>query len=402
MKHGAPVSVKPTIDAPAAWRWTPLQEVARLESGHTPSRRHPEYWDGDIPWLSLKDIQGLHGAYVYETQDMPTSLGIENSSARVLPKGTVALCRTASVGKVAILGRDMATSQDFVDWVCGPSLHSEYLYWALRASAATFELEKQGSTHKTIYMPVLERLQVLLPPIEEQRRIAAILDKADAIRRKRQEALALTDQLLRSTFLDMFGDPVTNPKGWPVVPLSQLGNLERGRSTHRPRNDPSLLGGEHPLIQTGDVAASGGVIQHFSQTYSELGLQQSRKWEAGTLCITIAANIARTGILAFDACFPDSVVGFTAGSDVDVEYIQGCFSFLQSTIEASADQVAQKNINLAFLRALGIPLPNSELTFRYGESARILRKRQLLLVRSAADAEALYQSLTHRAFTGQL
>jgi type I restriction enzyme S subunit len=200
---------------PPAWDWVPLIEVAKLESGHTPSRKHPEYWGGEIQWLSLKDIQGLNGRYVYETADKPTILGIENSSARLLPAGTVALCRTASVGKVVILGREMATSQDFVDWVCGPRVSPEFLYWALSCSSAAFNIEKQGSTHKTIYMPTLERLSLLLPPLDAQHRIAAILDKADAIRRKRQEAIALTEQLLRSTFLEMFGDPVTNPKRWP-------------------------------------------------------------------------------------------------------------------------------------------------------------------------------------------
>src|ERR1044071_12177 len=130
-----PITTKPPEFAPHGWTWTPLPEIARLESGHTPIRRVPAYWqDGDIPWLSLKDIRGLNGKYVMQTADHPTQLGIDNSSARVLPTGTVALCRTAAVGNVAILGRDMATSQDFVNWVCGPRVLPEYLYWAFRAS----------------------------------------------------------------------------------------------------------------------------------------------------------------------------------------------------------------------------------------------------------------------------
>lgn len=149
-------STKCESDAPKGWRWVLLNEVARLESGHTPSRREPLYWDGgDVPWLSLKDIKGLSNAYVHETADMPTQLGIDNSSARILPKNTVAFCRTASVGNVAILGCDMATSQDFVNWVCSEQLSSKYLYWALKASKEEFNKEKQGATHKTIYMPTV-------------------------------------------------------------------------------------------------------------------------------------------------------------------------------------------------------------------------------------------------------
>src|SRR5690606_38147340 len=97
---------------------------------------------------------------------------------------------------------------------------------------------------------------------------------------------------------------------WEHVPLCELGNLDRGVSKHRPRNEPALLGGPYPLVQTGDVANSEGYIQNHLSTYTELGLKQSKLWPAGTLCITIAANIANTGILTYDACFPDSVVGF--------------------------------------------------------------------------------------------
>lgn len=209
--------------APKGWKWVDLRDVARLESGHTPSRKVAEYWEGgDVPWLSLKDIRGMTSRYVMDTIDKPTMLGVDNSSARVLPKGTVAFCRTASVGNVAILGRDMATSQDFVDWVCGPQLLPEFLYEAFKASGPTFANEMQGSTHKTIYMPTVERFKILLPPLSEQKRIADILDKADAIRRKRQEAIGLTEQLIRSAFLDMFGDPVANQRQWPVKKLQDI------------------------------------------------------------------------------------------------------------------------------------------------------------------------------------
>jgi type I restriction enzyme S subunit len=112
---------------------------------------------------------------------------------------------------------------------------------------------------------------ITLPPLDEQRRISAILDKADALRRKRRRALDLLDSLTRSIFLEMFGDPVNNPKNFPLATFGQVGTLDRGVSKHRPRNDPVLLGGSHPLIQTGDVANSGGYIRRYTSTYSEEG-----------------------------------------------------------------------------------------------------------------------------------
>ncbi|MBK7976353.1 MAG: restriction endonuclease subunit S [Deltaproteobacteria bacterium] len=214
---------------PRGWSWRLLDEVARPESGHTPSRRIPGYWDGgSVPWLSLGDIRFLEGKRIFDTREHPTMDGIDHSSARLLPKNTVALCRTASVGKVVVLGREMATSQDFVAWVCGPQLDPDYLYWALVASQRLFDREKQGSTHKTIYMPTIERFRVLLPPLAEQRRIAEILDRAADLRRKRRESVQLAEKLAQATFLHMFGDPITNPMRWPTVRLDTVTDIASG------------------------------------------------------------------------------------------------------------------------------------------------------------------------------
>ena len=147
------------------------------------------------------------------------------------------------------------------------------------------------------------------------------------------------------------------PKGWRWARLPELGELSRGKSKHRPRNDPKLYGGQHPFIQTGDVRESGGVIRAQTQTYSELGLAQSRLWPAGTMCITIAANIGETGILSYPACFPDSVVGFRHhGDPVTVRFIELYFRIAKTELEHLAPATAQKNINVDILSKLLIPL----------------------------------------------
>lgn len=164
----------------------------------------------------------------------------------------------------------------------------------------------------------------------------------------------------QSRFIELFGDPVYNTKKLPTKRLAELGSLDRGRSQHRPRNAPELLGGPYPLIQTGEVANAGLYITGYSNTYSELGLKQSKMWKAGTLCITIAANIAQTSILTFDACFPDSVVGFIPGDSISAIYMHYWFGFFQKILEEQAPQVAQKNINLKILSDLSVVVPNQE------------------------------------------
>jgi type I restriction enzyme, S subunit len=140
--------------------------------------------------------------------------------------------------------------------------------------------------------------------------------------------------------------------------MPQLGELNRGKSTHRPRDDARLYGGRYPFIQTGDIRRSGGTITEFTQTYSEFGMRQSRLWPTGTLCITIAANIAETGILTFPACFPDSVVGFVHnGNPATTRYVEFFLRTAKSKLERYAPATAQKNINLKTLASVAIPLP---------------------------------------------
>jgi type I restriction enzyme, S subunit len=165
---------------PEGWQLVRLTDVAKLESGHTPSRRHPEYWDGGVPWVSLHDTGALDGPEISETAQTVSDLGIANSSARLLPRGTVVFSRTATVGKSTVLGREMSTSQDFANYVCGPRVHNRYLMHLLRFMQTEWARLMAGSTHQTIYMPVFRDLQILLPEVREQERIAEVADAVEA------------------------------------------------------------------------------------------------------------------------------------------------------------------------------------------------------------------------------
>lgn len=285
------------------------------------------------------------------------------------------------------------------------SVSGSYLFHLLRdpyVRRAGASKMKGAAGQRRVPSEFFANLQIPLPPLDEQKRIAAILDAADALRTKRREALAELDSLVQATFIDMFGDPITNPKGWEIKPLEELGSLNRGVSKHRPRNEPSLLGGAYPLIQTGDVANSNGYIRTYNSTYSDKGLQQSKMWPAGTLCITIAANIANTGLLTFDACFPDSVVGFLSDIDGRAEYVQGLFWFFKDILEKKAPQVAQKNINLKILRDFPVPFPPLPLQHRFADIVKSIEKQKALHRKHLAELDTLFAALQQRAFNGEL
>ncbi|MFD7563402.1 restriction endonuclease subunit S [Streptomyces tendae] len=244
------------------WPTAPIRLVARLGSGHTPSRSKSEYWENcTVPWITLADVWQLRDGrtnVITETKEMVSPLGLANSAAVKHPAGTVILSRTASVGFSALMGRDMATSQDFATWTCGPKLEPRYLLHALRGMAPDLTRVATGSTHKTIYMPEIEQLRVPLPSLEEQRRIADFLDaetsRLDNLAFARNRQL----ELLKERFLALVLDTVrgatepgprkasglgwlgTVPSSWPITPvnygfevlLGKMLNQERVNGAH--------------------------------------------------------------------------------------------------------------------------------------------------------------------------
>lgn len=191
------------------WSWTPLTSLARMESGHTPSKRHPEYWNGDVPWIGIKDAKNHHGRRIHVTEQKTNDLGLANSSARLLPENTVCLSRTASVGYVVVMGRAMATSQDFVNWVCSDDLRPDFLkYLFLAETREGLQRYSSGAVHQTIYYPEAKAFHIAHPDTDEQERIVrqcdALRDKTQRLESIYQRKLAALDELKKSLLHQAF------------------------------------------------------------------------------------------------------------------------------------------------------------------------------------------------------
>jgi type I restriction enzyme S subunit len=200
--------------------------------------------------------------------------------------------------------------------------------------------------------------------------------------------------------------PFSLPDGWAWARFPDLGTFGRGRSKHRPRNDPALYrDGSHPFIQTGDVARSRGVIRTFTTKYNDVGLAQSAKWPAGTLCMTIAANIADSGILTFDACFPDSVVGLVVSDEFpNSRYFEYFVRTAKDDLFAFAPSTAQKNINLGILNEVLIPLPPiremDRIVAKVDELMTVCDELETALAAALTQRGRLLESLLHEALDG--
>jgi type I restriction enzyme S subunit len=203
---------------------TKLGKYIKIIGGGTPSKAIESYWGGDIPWMSVKDLKSDN---IYSTVDSITREGVANSATNIVPSGSLIISTRMAVGKPAITHISTAINQDLKAIEVSKELNKKFLFYLFKKSQKYFERISTGATVKGIKLGSITDLEVDLPPLEDQKRIAAILDAADEVRQKNKALIEKYNQLTQSLFLDMFGDPVTNPKGWEKVSLKELCDFTR-------------------------------------------------------------------------------------------------------------------------------------------------------------------------------
>ena len=239
---------------PRKWDEILLDNVAKRGSGHTPDKKHPEYWNGTIKWVSLADSEALDDRYIEETAGKITPEGIANSSAVLYPAGTVILSRDAGVGKSAIMRTEMAVSQHFMAWRCGPRLDNQFLYYWLQSEKSEFERIANGSTIKTIGLPYFRDLKIPLPEIPEQRAIAGALSDVDALIGALDQLIAKKRDLKQAAMQQLLTGEKRLPgfRGeWAVKRLGDLVEISKGELI----TEKDAVSGSIPVIAGGKKPA---------------------------------------------------------------------------------------------------------------------------------------------------
>lgn len=293
----------------------------------------------------------------------------------------------------------------------GPNLDNRFLMYLLSSEGFTNHIL---GVQTGIGVPHISGQQIkdflfARPPLPEQKRIVALLDEAFAgiatakanAEKNLQNARALFESHLQSVFTQ--SDP-----GWKQKTLEEIATtFGRGKSKHRPRNDPKLYGGQYPFIQTGDIRNAVHIITKHSQTYNESGLAQSKLWPKGTICITIAANIAETAILGFDACFPDSVIGVVANPrEADVGFVEYLLQSFKARIQAMGKGSAQANINMGTFENERFPFPSvaeqKQIVITLDNLRAETQRLASIYEKKIAALDALKKALLQQAFSGEL
>ncbi|MEO6742647.1 MAG: restriction endonuclease subunit S [Chthoniobacteraceae bacterium] len=376
------------------WPTKKLGELLKIQNGFA---FKSELFNGDTKGLPIIRIRDLARGFseTFYNGEHDRAFEVENGDFLIGMDGEFRCYRWA--GGKALLNQRVCRLQNF-----SRDLSAGYVFYGINAHLREIEDNTSFVTVKHLSSKQIADIGMPVPPLVQQERIVKLLDEADELRKLRAQADRRTAALLPALFHEMFGDPIENPKGWAQSSFAEVGKLDRGRSKNRPRDEPSLYGGKYPFIQSGDVANSNGRITTHTQTYSENGLAQSRLWPVETLVITIAANIGKTAILTFPACFPDSMVGFIPGEKVLVDYVRQWLVTMESRLEEAAPQMAQKNINLKILSELTIPVPPLPLQKEFAQRVSEIREMEAAQAASRRRPEALFQSLLHRAFNGEL
>jgi type I restriction enzyme S subunit len=355
------------------WGEATLAEVADgFLSGGTPATTSVDFWDGEIPWITSKWLG--RKLELTDGEKLISEAAVHSSAIKIVPKDSIIFATRVGVGKVGINRVDLAINQDLAGILINNEKYDvKFLAYQLGLDSIQkyVEMNKRGATIKGITRDCLEKIRLNLPPLSEQKAIAHALSTVQRAIDAQERIIQTTTELKKALMQKLFSEGLRGeaqketeiglvPESWGVVPLAEIAQIERGKFSHRPRNDPRFYGGEHPFVQTGDVSNCDGHIRSYTQTLNDAGLAISKMFPAGTILITIAANIGFTGILEFDAACPDSLIGIIASEHIDSEFLNHYLSTQQETMDRLAPKGTQKNINLQFLRIWPLPLPPLE------------------------------------------
>ena len=393
------------MSEPSKWKPAKLTDFARIVSGATPSTSESRFWGGNIHWVTPKDVSDLTGyPFLDKTPRTLTPEGLASCSAEVLPPNSVLLSSRAPIGLVAINRIPVATNQGFKSFVPDATrLHAGFLYHWLRANRRLLENLGTGATFKEISKAVVSRIEIPVPPLDEQRRIAAVMDMADELRRQREDSLQLSEVLLQSVFIEMFG---TETK--PACPRARLSDhldfvTSGGRGWAKYRSSEGAK-----FIRSLDVQMNEIDESQMIRVTPPMGAEADRtRVRVGDVLLTITGSLIGRVAPVTDAhagAYVSQHVAILRTHGFQPEFLSWALSTQEGQQQIQKNQTGQTKPGLNFeqIGRLTIPRPSAEMEDTF---CKLIRARRLILTEqrsSLQQAHDLFASLQQRAFSGKL
>jgi type I restriction enzyme S subunit len=382
------------------WETKKIKDVCEVIAGQSPEGKYYNKSGEGLPFYQGKKEYGFK--YI----GAPTTW--TSKVTKIALCGDILMSVRAPVGPINFstqkicIGRGLAAIRplEYVD--------KDFLYYFLLSIQKSIQ-GNEGAVFSSINKAQIESIEFPFTPIDNQKQIVAKLDQAFA---DIEKAKVNAEQNLKNSreLFESYLQNIFNPdgQGWSELTLKEASlDFGRGKSKHRPRNDTSLYGGDYPFVQTGDVRNSEHLITQFTKTYNDTGLAQSKLWPKGTICITIAANIAETGILDFDSCFPDSVIGVVVNPQITIiRYVEYLLQSFKTILKAKGKGSAQDNINMGTFEKLKFPFPEinkqNEIVNSLDTLMTSVQKLEVIYKNKLLALEELKQSILQKAFNGEL
>lgn len=391
------------------WEVKKLGEVCKVERGSSPRpiQKYITTANDSVNWIKIGDTKHVN-RYIYKTEEKITKEGALKS--RFVDIGDFILSNSMSLGRPYIMKTQGYIHDGWFVLKLNENIDSNYFYYLLTSSnvQTQFHSLSAGAIVKNISSDLVKKALLPIPPLSEQQRIVEILDNAfakiDTVKQNAERNLRNGKELFQS----VLQYEMTPKEGWNKKKLIDIAlEFGRGKSKNRPRNDKKLFGGKYPFIQTGDVRNSSKIISSYTQTYNEVGLSQSKLWAKNTICITIAANIAETGILGFDSCFPDSIIGLLVDKEkADLNFTYYLLLFTKEKLQLLGKGSAQDNINLGTFEKLFFFFPSIEIQQQIVTKLDVLSEKCKELEnnyqQTINDCDELKKAILAKAFNGEL
>lgn len=393
-----------------SWLTIPLGDAVSFKGGGTPSRDVPAYWNGPIPWATVKDLN--FGYTIRSTQESITAEGLHRSASNLIPAGTVIIPTRMALGKAVISEVDVAINQDLKAVLPKADVDSRFLMWFFVVNGSKIEAMGKGATVKGVTLDQLERLKFPLPPLPEQRRIAAILDKADALRAKRREAIAKLDQLLQSVFLDMFGDPKSNPRGFAIRKLSDFYSSPTEGTRCGPFGSAlkksELVSSGVALWNMDNISDDGMMILPFRAWVSEAKANELAAYDVldGDVLISRAGTVgkmcvARTG--EEKSLITTNLIRLRLGRELFPEYFVALMTYCKGSVGRLrvGPDGAFTHMNTGILDSLSFPYPPLSLQNEWVIFSRMIRNQKARMNNQLGRMTGQFHALANAAFAAQ-
>lgn len=388
-----------------SWVTKKVSDFADVVTGGTPSTSNSDYWtNGTIPWLPSGACQNC---VINSADTFITELGLRESAAKMMPPDTVVIALTgATTGKVGLLAIDACANQSVTGILPNDTYSSMYLFHYLQSIRDKVIGDSYGGAQKHISQGYVKSMEILFPPLDIQRRIAAMLDKAQSLIAARREQIAVLDKLSKDLFIDMFGDPEANTKDWQWITIRELvSEVKYGTSK------PATVDGRYVYLRMNNITYDG-YMDYSSLKYIDLTEAEYEKYcvVSGDVLFNRTNSkelVGKTAVYYGDT--PTVIAGYIirirTNERAIPEFLSGFLNTRYSKItltDMCKAIVGQANINAQELQNIKIYAPPIELQKSYAERITAINRQKTRIIKSLTELETLYKSLTQRAFAGEL